>query len=63
MSEQSAEKDPDPIAARVECPACGAAKGQPCRTMIDGVDTGWTHDARFYADLGHRVTPPEVGRS
>lgn len=33
------------------CPACKAPAGTKCTTFIDGVDTGWTHDARVYADL------------
>lgn len=44
----------DPIVSSVACPACKAAKGVACRTMIDGADTGWTHDARMYAHLGAR---------
>jgi hypothetical protein len=41
----------DSIVDNVACPACGAPVGVRCRTVIDGKDTGWTHDARVYADL------------
>ena len=41
----------DHICTRTACPACGAARGAACRTMIKGVDMGWTHDARVIADL------------
>lgn len=44
----------DHIAERTACPACGAEPGEKCRTMIEGIDMGWTHDARVYADLGVR---------
>ena len=45
----------DNIAAAVDCPACGRKAGEACRTVIDGVDVGWTHDARFYADLRRQL--------
>lgn len=43
------------IADGYTCPACGAPAGQSCRTVIDGVDTHWTHDARVYQAMGVRV--------
>lgn len=36
------------------CPACGRPPGARCRTVIDGTDTGWTHDARVFAHMGVR---------
>lgn len=55
----------DPIIAVAACPACGAEPGVRCRTVIDGTDTGWTHDARILApvvaDLRTRVIPPASG--
>lgn len=55
-SSKRAEVEPkaDHIVEHVACPACGAAKGTRCRAVIDGNDTGWTHDARVYADMGVR---------
>jgi hypothetical protein len=40
-----------PVELRISCPACGAAPLHPCRTVIDGVDTAWTHDARTLAPI------------
>lgn len=34
--------------SEVKCPSCGAEPGQPCRTIVDGVDTGWDHDTRIF---------------
>lgn len=34
------------VAFPVDCPACGAKAGEHCRTMIDGYDMKWNHDAR-----------------
>ena len=50
MSEQAG----DHIVQERACPACGAAQGVRCTTVIEGKDTGWTHDARVYAAMGVR---------
>lgn len=46
-----------------ECPACHAPAGQKCRTIINGKDVGWTHDARILApllsDIAARHAAPE----
>jgi hypothetical protein len=42
---------PDPAIGRVACPACGAPIGTACTARVDGVDTDWTHDMRYNADL------------
>lgn len=48
------------------CPACGAAAGFKCHTVIDGEDVGWTHDARILApvisDLLARHPEPTADR-
>lgn len=33
------------------CPACKAPRGEACNTVVNGVQTNWTHDARYYAKL------------
>ena len=33
--------------SELTCPSCGAQPGQPCRTVVDGVDTTWDHDTRI----------------
>lgn len=52
----------DPIIAVTACPACDVGPGLRCRTVIDGTDTGWTHDARVFAHMGvrggSRALPP-----
>lgn len=42
----------DRVVAETDCPACGVRAGKRCQTVIDGHDTGWTHDARFYKHSG-----------
>lgn len=44
----------------LRCPACGAAEGVECNTVVNGEQTHWTHDARwtakFMADVRTSVT-------
>lgn len=50
-----------PDFSQLACPSCGAQPGEKCRTVVDGVDTGWDHDTRIYRAM-FTDPHPEAGR-